>query len=80
MKVWVVIVDISYDYDNAIHVELFKDRKKAVEYMEKQFEYEINDTEYDIIEREEDMLSAYDEGYFVQNHCEIRILDKEIKE
>ena len=80
MKVWVVIIDISYDFDNTIHVELFKDRKKAVEYMEKQFEYEINDTEYDTIEREEDVLLAYDEGYFVENHCEIRILDKEIKE
>ena len=80
MKVWVVIVDISYDYDNTIHVELFKDRKKAVEYMEKQFKYEINDTEYDTIERDEHILSAYNEGYFVENHCEIRIVDKEIKE
>ena len=80
MKVWVVIVDISYDYDNTIHVELFHDREKAKKYMLEQFEYEINDTEYDTIERDEHILSAYDEGYFVQNHCEIRILDKEIKE
>ena len=80
MKVWVVIVDISYDYDNTILVELFLDREKAKKYMLEQFEYEINDTEYDTIERDEHILSAYDEGYFVQNHCEIRIVDKEIKE
>ena len=80
MKVWVVIVDISYDYDNTIHVELFKDRKKASEYMIDQFRYEINDNNYDIVEFGEDICSAYDEGYFVQNHCEIRIVDTEIKE
>lgn len=80
MKVFVVVVDISYDYDNTIHVKLFKDRKKAVEYMEKQFEYEINDTEYETIERDDHILSAYDEGYFVQNHCEITIEEKEIIE
>lgn len=79
MKVWVVIIDISYDYDNTIHVELFKDREKAVEYMQEHFEYEINETEYDTIERDDYILSAYDEGYFVQNHCEIRLLEKEVK-
>ena len=80
MKVWLVIVDISYDFDNTIHVEVFRDINKAKEYMLYQFKQEINDTEYEIVKYGEYKCSAYDEGYFIENHCEIRIVDKEIKE
>lgn len=79
MKIYVVMIDISYDYDNSIFVEVFKDRAKAKEYMLKQFEQEIKETGYNIIEREDDILSAYEEGYFPKNHCEIKLLEKEIK-
>lgn len=78
MKVYVVITDISYDFNNSIDVELFKNRKDAEKYMQEQFKWEINDTKYDTIEREIDILSAYNEGYFTEKHCEIRLVEREV--
>ena len=80
MKVYVVTIDMSYDYDNKIFVKVFKDRKKAEKYMLEHFQYEINDISYDTIEYGEFVCSAYDDSYFVKNHCEIKVLEKEVEE
>ena len=79
MKIYVVIIDISYKFDNNIFVEVFEDRKKAEEFMLNTFKDEVNDTQYSIVEINEDICTAYDEGYFVENHCEIKIIDKILK-
>lgn len=61
-----------------IYVELFKNKKEAENYMKEQFETEIKDIEYNTTEREIDILSAYNEGYFSENHCEIKLMEREV--
>jgi hypothetical protein len=80
MKVYVVVIDITYEYDNTISVKVFKERTRAERYIEKKFEELIADTNYDTIEREDWLLTAYNEGWFPENHCEISIVEKDVEE
>lgn len=80
MKVYVVIVDITYEYDNTIYVKVFKDRAKAMKFMNEKFEQEINEVDYDTIERDDRACTAYNEGWFPENHCEISIVEEEVEE
>lgn len=78
MEIYVVVVDCHYDFESFISVEIFEDIEKARKYMLEQFENEIEDKNYDKVEREENSCVAYDNGYFVENHCEITISKKNI--
>ena len=80
MKVFVVVVDISYEYDTQIITKVFKDRAKAMKFMNEKFEQEINEVDYDTIERNDRVCSAYNEGWFAETHCEISIEEQEVEE
>lgn len=80
MKIYVVLIDLSYEYDNTILVKLFKDGIKAERFMLEKFEELTKDNNYDIVEQTEYTCTAYNDGFFAENHCEIRVMEKEVEE
>ena len=79
-KIYVVIIQNSFNFDNMLGVMTFKNKRKAESYMNKKFKDLIADKNYDIIKRTDNCCVAYNEGLFAENHCQITIYEREVEE
>ena len=84
MKIWVLVIDNSYEYDNDISIELYQDCKKA---REKFVSYVVDALENDhlvgktatIIEEEENYFSIYKDGSYSEDHYTVYLEEKEVQ-
>ena len=79
MKVYILIVEGTIDYDTNREIKVFKNQKDAEEVFNKEVEAAIIDADEDWEIEESDMLfSIYEDGYYARNHIDVLILEKEV--
>ena len=82
-KVYVCIEDWHFECDSGVSVNVFDSLDKAKEYLFKGIkeikeEYKDSDSEDMVIEEDNLSYSQYEEGYYIDNHSDIYILEKEV--
>ena len=91
MKVYVVLENWVVDYDSGSTMEVYSTKEKALEdfnerirnakidmNFEKNEDEQIEDSSI-VEEKDEDSYCIYEDGYYSNNHINIRIEEKEVK-
>lgn len=79
MKVYVLVVENVFDYDNYREVKVFAHYRDAKEAFEKEVEVSRQNVGYDWLENvSNDNFSTYEDGYYAMNHIEISLLEQEV--
>lgn len=81
-KVYGVIEDWCVEVESGNSMVVFSNKDKALKYMQNRIE-EIKqeyDYNYDTYEENEDSFSAYQDGYYINEHTDIRIEELKIDE
>lgn len=79
-KVYGVIEDWCVEVENGNSMVVFSDKDKALKYMNGRIEEIKQEYDYDTYEENEDSFSAYQDGYYINEHTDIRIEELKIDE
>lgn len=77
-SIFVVLENWSCDFESGNNMVAFDDKKKAINYMNGRITEIKQEYDYDTCEEDEDDFSAFNEGYYAENHTDIRIEELEI--
>lgn len=79
-KVYGVLEEWCVDVENGNSMVVFSDKDKALKYMNGRIEEIKQEYDYDTYEENEDSFSAYQDGYYINEHTDIRLEELTINE
>lgn len=79
MKVYVLLVEGTIDYDTTQDIKVFANHKDAEESYDEEVVLATIDAGEDwVIEESSMYFSIYEDGYYARNHIDVAVLEKEV--